>query len=59
MKRYPLRMVEKGTNPVFMCLGQGQAHFCFSWKYWLYWLATDIDVAERTIIALRKEVRGK
>jgi len=57
MKRYPLRMVEKGTNTVFMCLEQGQAHFFFSWKNRLHWLATDIDVAERAIIALRKEVR--
>jgi hypothetical protein len=51
------RVFEKGEHPVFMCLGQGRAHFFFSWKTRLYWLASDIGVAEAAIIALRKEVR--
>lgn len=50
------RTFEEGRDPVFMCLGLGQAHFFFACKERLYWLASDIGVAEESLNQLRKEV---
>jgi|WetSurMetagenome_2_1015567.scaffolds.fasta_scaffold21631_5 hypothetical protein len=50
------RTYEEGKNPVFMCLGLGQAHFFFVCNERLYWLASDIGVAEAALSELRKEV---
>ena len=50
------RTFEEGRNPVFMCLGLGQAHFFFVCNQRLYWLASDIGVAEVALHQLRKEV---
>jgi hypothetical protein len=50
------RTYEEGRDPVFMCLGLGQAHFFFVCNERLYWLASDIGVAEDALAQLRKEV---
>lgn len=49
------RVLEEGKNPVCMCLGMGQAHFFFSCGERLYWLASDIGVAEEALGELRKD----
>jgi hypothetical protein len=50
------RMFEEGKNPVYMCLGLGQAHFFFACGERLYWLAADIGVAEEALVQLRRNV---
>jgi len=50
------RTFEEGRNPVFMCLGLGQAHFFFVCNERFYWLASDIGVAEVALEQLRKKV---
>jgi hypothetical protein len=50
------RTYEEGRDPVFMCLGLGQAHFFFVCNERLYWLASDVGVAEEALSQLRKEV---
>jgi hypothetical protein len=49
------RTFAEGRDPVFMCLGLGQAHFFFVCNDRLYWLASDIGVAEVALNQLRKE----
>jgi hypothetical protein len=68
-ERIMAELIKKG-NPVFghyheflqsgkqlaMCLGQGQAHYFFSHKSNLYWLAVDAPIAQESLQNLLNEV---
>ncbi len=69
--RRMVRGIETGNTPfsdfksmqiagqdIFFCIGSGQAHYFFTADEFLYWLATDIHVAEDAAQELIRAIRG-